>query len=129
MKESSKLVYNLTCEKSCQLMNDSSLYSSGSIGSSIEFKGQRIFQHDTNSSENYYYFQLLANVDTLNLFQCNIKKDPMNIRFHENRSTFLSQHLALAYIKKHNLVNCLINHAFYEQNVVENPVDVDDHIF
>lgn len=131
MEESSNLVYNLTLEKtgeqSCELKN----HSSQNSNENIEFKG--IYLPDTRSL-NYYKFRLLANaradVDILNVFLKNIKEDPvMNVRFHNNRSTFLAQHLALEYIKKHNLVNCLINHEFYNQNIAEKPVDINNHIF
>lgn len=96
-----------------------------------DVKGQRLNQRDSSSlgssSDKYFYFQLLVNKDTLAVFVKKIKqKCAMNIRFHDNRSTFLSQHLALHYIKKHNLVNCFINHEYYGRKMPEKPVNFLD---
>lgn len=118
MRESSKLVNNFTWKNVSNSRQNN------------EFKGQRLNQHDRNSSDQYYYFQLLANGDILETFQSNIKLEPvMNFRFHGNRSTFLSQHLALLYIDRHNLVNCLINHKLYEENMTEKPVSIYNYHF
>lgn len=118
MKETSGLVNNFTLE-SCKLANHSE--------ESEIFMGQRI---NKQCGDQYFYFRLLANSDKFETFQNNIKTKPaMNVRFHENRTTFLCQHLALSYIHKHNLVDCLINHDFYGRNMPENPVNIDNYFF
>lgn len=85
-------------------------------------------QRDSTSSDKYFYFQLLVKKDTLKVFVNNLKQtSSMNIRFHGNRSTFLCQHLALYYVKEHNLVNCLINHEFYGRKMPEKPVNIHNY--
>lgn len=96
----------------------------------VECRAQKINQHGSDNGDQYFYFRLLENNDTLETFLNDIKQDPlMKIRFHENRTTFLSQHLALSYIKQHNLVKCFINHKFYEGNIPEIPMDINNHLF
>lgn len=93
-------------------------------------QGQRINKYAGQYHKNYFYFQVPVKDDKFKLFLNNVKQRfPMNIRFHENRTTFLAQHLALYYMKKHNLVNCLINHEFYARNMPENPIDLHTHYF
>lgn len=129
MAEGSKLINIFTLEPSLK---------SKCTEENCDIKRQRLNyrlnQHDSTlnstSGDKYFYFRLFVNKNTLKVFVNTIKqKCGMNIRFHDNRSTFLSQHLALYYIKEHQLVNCLINHEFYGQKMLEKPVNFHNYPF
>lgn len=97
------------------------------VATSGSIKGQRVREYD----DTHFYFELLANEHTYKTFLKDVEQQRAmyKIRFHDTRTTFLSQHLALEYIKKHNLVGCLINHEFYEKNMPEKPVDIQNYPF
>lgn len=79
--------------------------------------GQRVRQRD----ETHFYFEILTNKE--NLIDIQQSTTTYNIQFHENRTTFLAQHLALDYMEKHGLVDCLINNPLYGRDIKENPVN------
>lgn len=89
----------------------------------IILMGQRVAHRD----DTHYYFQLFAEQETL----IGIKQSTSSYKiiFHENRSTFQSQHLALDYMLEHNLIDCLVNNDLYEENIAEKPFDLESYCF
>lgn len=127
MEENSNVIYNFTLklsntEKSSSRCNDVS----------EEIRGQKISHFDRDYDNTYFYFQLLTNKEKLGIFLENVKRtnaSKYDIRFQDNRTTFLSQHLALQYMLEHNLVNCLVNNDMYDKEMLEEVVNVEHHVF
>lgn len=133
MENDSNVINNFTIELSNTKKRGSS---KGFDGVLDEIKGQRLVgkldHFDRHYDNTYFCFRLLTNQETLKIFLENLEKDTAtkyNIRFHDNRTTFLSQHLALHYMLRHNLVNCLINNELYDKDVPEKLLNIELHTF
>lgn len=116
----SKEIDNFTLE----IANEHNSKTQSGITACDQIKCRRIKE----ANDDYFHFQILENKEVLEKFLRDLKK-PYHVRFHPNRSTFLAQHLALEYMKEHNLVECLINHEMYNKNMPENSVNVEEHLF
>lgn len=89
----------------------------------ITILGQRVGHRD----DSHYYFELFAEQELI--ITMKQSKSTYNIHFHENRTTFQCQHLALDYMSKHNLIECIVNNNLYEKNMPENPIRLDNYNF
>lgn len=67
----------------------------------------------------YIYVDLVLEESLMKLFKehClkNKSKELFNIMFHPNRTTFLYQHNAVEWMKRHHLFECLINDQLYHK--------------
>lgn len=87
--------------------------------------GQRIRHFDNT----HFYIQLSAEKNIVECMKRECSLKTYNIRFHENRSTFQSQHLALDYMQEHKLVDCLVNNKMFGENVNEHPMMIETYCF
>lgn len=61
------------------------------------------------------FVNLCADIETLNCLREQCSKDVYDISFHSNRTTFLLQHNALDWMKRHKLYECLIDDKIYRE--------------
>lgn len=113
LNDSSKLINYFTLKSSIDTNNDAAI------------SCQRI-----NIRENSkFLFTLSTDKEAIGEIKTRCLLDTYDIRFHENRLTYLVQHNALQYIKEHNLVDCFLNNKAYGKDLPENVINLESYYF
>lgn len=95
---------------------------SGEINSN---RSQRNYHQD----HQYIFVSLYADGHTVFDIKELCSENLYDVKFHGNRTTYLYQHHALDFVKKHQLFDCLVNNELYCKTLPECHINHEDYIY